>query len=502
MDDEKLAALAACDPSTYFSIVETLCRRGVATNYTCYLLCLPQLLVGGGHPLLMSSWQHYKAYTSAFASWVKSYLVELKALVAAPQGGDYQAILDGCGRGSAASLKGLLEWLMKQMDIRYQGVLDRIRDEGGRCQLVEQITRGGGVGMLEQMKHLGQGGDQQQPTTSTIVLVLLVLVSRAVAQTLEVLAGVVESCVGGEHPGTSLQSSSRRADFSSCSSSTTSRSKSSGSSGGSSNSTRSNDSSSGLSTRSDSQMDADTFGIAVGQMWTLSVFHYNAVLLWQKVAYGGMQQGSNSSSSISSSSDLLSSCAAAAGCSPLQLDVSEAPSTTTGQSSGAGAAAASPAAAAAESAAAAAKLPKRLSKLPQQGLPPAVVEYLEHIKRQCPSDYLEFKVTAKSRSTSCADLLLRVQDVVPLSSLLLLEVPLPLGCSNSHCTSLVGPSEVTAASKACSGCKVVRYCSRACQVAHWKEHKELCKRLQEQQQQSSEQQQQQHGTVENEVQKE
>ena len=58
---------------------------------------------------------------------------------------------------------------------------------------------------------------------------------------------------------------------------------------------------------------------------------------------------------------------------------------------------------------------------------------------------------------------------------------MPVGCSNPHCTDLSGVSELAAASKACSGCKVVRYCSRACQVAHWKQHKELCKRLQQEQ---------------------
>ena len=62
-----------------------------------------------------------------------------------------------------------------------------------------------------------------------------------------------------------------------------------------------------------------------------------------------------------------------------------------------------------------------------------------------------------------------VRHIAPLSALLVLEVPVPVGCSNPRCTDLSGGSELTAASKACSGCKVVRYCSRACQVAHCKQ---------------------------------
>ena len=31
--------------------------------------------------------------------------------------------------------------------------------------------------------------------------------------------------------------------------------------------------------------------------------------------------------------------------------------------------------------------------------------------------------------------------------------------------------------KQCSGCKAVRYCSKACQADHWKEHKTLCQAI-------------------------
>ena len=52
-----------------------------------------------------------------------------------------------------------------------------------------------------------------------------------------------------------------------------------------------------------------------------------------------------------------------------------------------------------------------------------------------------------------------------------------IGCSNPACVELRGASEVKVSCKACTGCKVVCYCSRECQVAHWKVHRGICKKL-------------------------
>ena len=71
-----------------------------------------------------------------------------------------------------------------------------------------------------------------------------------------------------------------------------------------------------------------------------------------------------------------------------------------------------------------------------------------------------------------------LEDLLELLQVLLLEVPLPIGCNNPWCISLKGESEA-AAVKLCSQCKVVGYCSRACQVAHWKAHKGVCANLQQ-----------------------
>ena len=41
--------------------------------------------------------------------------------------------------------------------------------------------------------------------------------------------------------------------------------------------------------------------------------------------------------------------------------------------------------------------------------------------------------------------------------------------------ALCGKSEVDCELKSCGNCKIVKYCSRDCQVGHWKGHKAFCK---------------------------
>ena len=54
------------------------------------------------------------------------------------------------------------------------------------------------------------------------------------------------------------------------------------------------------------------------------------------------------------------------------------------------------------------------------------------------------------------------------------------GCSRkSHvpCLSVLWETEGDFPFKQCSGCKAVRYCSKACQADRWKEHKTLCQAI-------------------------
>jgi hypothetical protein len=58
-------------------------------------------------------------------------------------------------------------------------------------------------------------------------------------------------------------------------------------------------------------------------------------------------------------------------------------------------------------------------------------------------------------------------------------IPGQPGCSNPRCCCLEGLSEAEMKTQVCAGCRGVRYCSAACQRAHWKAgHKEVCKAAQ------------------------
>ena len=72
-------------------------------------------------------------------------------------------------------------------------------------------------------------------------------------------------------------------------------------------------------------------------------------------------------------------------------------------------------------------------------------------------------------------------DVIKLCQVLQQEVPTIVGCNNPTCLNLSGMLESTASRKACTGCNVAHYCSRECQVGHWKEHRPTCNRLQKEQ---------------------
>jgi hypothetical protein len=63
------------------------------------------------------------------------------------------------------------------------------------------------------------------------------------------------------------------------------------------------------------------------------------------------------------------------------------------------------------------------------------------------------------------------------AGLALCSLAVPCLCNNPGCANTTGPTElslVSGRSCICGGCQVARYCSRACQARHWKQHKPVC----------------------------
>jgi hypothetical protein len=64
-------------------------------------------------------------------------------------------------------------------------------------------------------------------------------------------------------------------------------------------------------------------------------------------------------------------------------------------------------------------------------------------------------------------------------------LPIPHACNNPRCTNLARHSEqvlVDAPGTMCGGCRTARNCGRACQAAHWHDHRRVCRAMAEQQQ--------------------
>ena len=108
-----MTSLTSCNPLAFYSLSELSLRRAsevddsapaLAWGYSA--LHLTDMMVGKGHPQLLASWRHYKAYASAFASWIKVYITLLPT---APRSDALSGVdrTAAGGRGSASPLSVL-----------------------------------------------------------------------------------------------------------------------------------------------------------------------------------------------------------------------------------------------------------------------------------------------------------------------------------------------------------------------------------------------------------
>ena len=410
--------VAPSDPFTYFSLIDLLCRKWpdilAASVPGRALFYIDGLLVGKGRKeLLPPTWQHHKAFLSAYASWAKVCVFLMQspaalapvsaasqyipgasevALGASSRGVSVADVLVECCIGIGLSLSVGLPMTAKGHRVLVREILEQ------HCQPTSQIN-------------------------SSTHLVQLLLHSRVLLVAGEQLVGVKPA----SNPGNSSSSSRCRGSrgWGSAGSSST------GMSGADELWQQEDGSFDGRGSRGARDVSGPVKAIRclldglVGPEETLlrkllcaALVQMHGLYLW----HGRAVHSSSSSTRIA----------------PAELP------------------------------------PKRWDLLPLQGLPEAVLKQLDWIWGVWRENDLASGLTGEAEQRCL------LQDVLLLLKLLVQEVALPLGCSNLKCVSMNGASEVAAASKSCSGCKVVRYCSMECHVAHWGEHRPLCKQLQQQ----------------------
>ena len=504
------------------------------------LLDPPNVVDKSGEQFVLRTWQHYKAYLSAHSSWYKAARKLLLLLVVrglevgltAREKRDFTRIL-GCPPEASDPEEGekapehadAAEAVLgspreRQQQQQQQQGAQAQQQEGWQVQEQEQQQHGGEaqqqqgwqaqqhdgwqVQQQEQEQQQALGDQQLLPSGSggmsiadTIELQLVLGKTRIlvglVRALISKLAGL-EACEGGNEPVTrSSSSSSKGGDTSS-----------QGAFG--LNSVRLSSSNTSSSDEGIVVPPSAACHMILVQVTTATLLLRECVASWQRSACGQPTVGVEHANPPSSSSAPAAAAAAATTSSAAanmarvsvlgdlsangqaavrdgSLDAMAAAST------GGAAAAVVGGAEPVASATAEVVPPERFSWFAARGLPKAVIEQLDRSSSvygqpvwwegdpPAPED-MHSIVHGLAEVTPLEGQLGMLHELVMLGEVLLAEVPCPLGCSNPGCVNLGGESEVREAGKVCAACKVVYYCSRRCQVEHWKAgHGMVCGRL-------------------------
>ena len=426
--------LAASNPLAYYNAVETCTRlvaqdrNGFPQQHLHFLLQLPNLLAGQGQHTLVPTAQHYKAYMSAYTSWVKGWIKLLPGKGSGENGGD--------------SIFQCLD-LLPIMPLCYQ--LNRWvgvdLEQGNWCVDPCRIE-----------------GSEAWMKCGSFELALVLQLARAVAAAIELVVGPVKE------ESTITSSSSRSTGGRVDGGSSRNRAK------------KGSSSSSGMvSTAGRGAVRASP--VLLGKLLKVGWDLDTLLLTWlnfserngaaaaagSPVRAADGERGAPCSASASSS-NVFSMAGACAG--PVSARLAGTigiystmfPEGSSSRGTNQPSAATRPAL----------DLPKRLGKLPSDQLPEPVLLQLFKLQEW------------REKELGVDQQLVAIEELRRLCLLLLAEVPIPLGCSNPACVNLARKSEGDSglADKWCSGCKLARYCSRECQVTHWKrDHYAMCKKL-------------------------
>ena len=458
-DYHLLVQLASSNPLAYMSLVEIPCRAKLFTDKTIWctlgMLLLPDLLVGEGHPTLLCDWQHQKAFISALASWTKGYISKLKF----PECGGTSVGAPGPEKNKQRWLGQLQLWLRQELE-----------QQKGK----PESSRGPRMGPWY-LWHLAETVEAA-PAVTNVHLVVVLWLARAVASVIELhLAGRLRvsrgrggrSSIGGVNGSSSNHSYMQAMEAMEIL---------------------------GQGGAYRAVMLSDLEEVPV----VLALLQLNLIVRWQQKVAGaeglvtedgrvlefpdpfsgdpaaqkmiimqkiaevagaavnggdGAGEGEDGVKGASAATAAATTASTGAGGGLAAADaertkgfnaVADARATSSSASSVGGGGKGPPAAP---------SVPKRLSKLPQCGLPPAVVHQLDHISSSW-SEELLGKVSAPSGREQQQQVL---RDVLGLCRVLLAEVPSPVGCNNPECLDRSGVSEAELSSRGCSGCRVARY---------------------------------------------